>query len=270
MRIFGAVLGAIAGAVIGYFAAFVVVYPILVAIDGPDMDGGLAMGVAVGIGPLMAIVFAFIFLFLILRLTRPKTGPDAAAPEPVEGEPDPGGELAEFEPAFRPGPAMARKGPDSQAMIAIGLVIALVIGGVVWLNYDGTPGRLSGNRPLVVLEMKIPAAEFAGNAPPVSGEMISVNDAVPMVLKVRDDGADPVILTGRVQLLNKTDKRELNVWVRQNRRLVFKLPLAARPETGGDFSGWLPVDRVERSGYPLEGPPEADAYLRIRVEDPRS
>lgn len=270
MRILGAVLGAIAGAVIGYVAAFVIVYPILVAIDGRDMEGGIAMGVAVGIGPLMAIGFAFVFLFMILRLTRPKPGPDAAQPDPAEDATAADGELAEFEPAFRPGPAMGRRGPDSQAMIAIALVVALVIAGVVWLNYDGTPGRLSGNRPVVVFEMRIPAAEFAGNAPPVSGEMITVNDAVPMVLKVRDSGADPVILTGQVRLLNKTDKRELNLWVRQNRRLVFKLPLEARPETGGDFSAWLPVSRVERSGYPLEGPPEADAFLRIRVEDSRT
>lgn len=268
MRVLGAVLGAIAGAVIGYVAAFVIVYPILVAIEGRDMEGGIAMGVAVGIGPLMAIVFAFIFLFMILRLTRPKTGTGLAESNQAEGKPDQNGEVTEFEPAFRPGSVMGRKGLDGQAMTAIGLVVALVVGGLIWLNYDGTPGRLTGNRPVVTFELKIPAEEFAGNAPPVSGEMITVNDAVPMVLKVQGGSADPFILTGEVRLLNKTDKRELNVRVRQNRRLVFKLPLAARPESGGGFSGWLPVSRVERSGYPLEGPPEADAFLRIRVENP--
>ncbi|MBO6512322.1 MAG: hypothetical protein JJ979_28200, partial [Roseibium sp.] len=58
MRAILAILGAIVGAVVGYVGAFVVIYPILVAIEGRDMNGGIAMGVAVTIGPLCAILTA--------------------------------------------------------------------------------------------------------------------------------------------------------------------------------------------------------------------
>lgn len=62
-----AILSAILGAVVGYVASFVVAYPIFVAIDGPDRDGGIAMGIAVTVGPLMAVVAAVLFLVFVLK-----------------------------------------------------------------------------------------------------------------------------------------------------------------------------------------------------------
>jgi H+/gluconate symporter-like permease len=125
MRAVLAILGAIAGAVVGYIAAFVVVYPILVAIEGRDMNGGIAMGVAVTVGPLMAIITAIASLFLVLRLMPPKTRPEAvAAPDPDE-DPD--------EAYFRPPPGKS-SGPDTQTLIAIGVVVVLIIAGVIWWN----------------------------------------------------------------------------------------------------------------------------------------
>ncbi len=139
MRALGAILGALAGGVIGYFAAFVAVYPILVAIEGRDMNGGIAMGVAVGVGPVMAIGGAVLFLILILRLTRPKQQ-NAKEKDLQEGEATASvaeglsDEQAEFEAAFRPPAGATRTGGDPQAMIAAAVVIAIVIAGVMWLN----------------------------------------------------------------------------------------------------------------------------------------
>ncbi len=123
MRAVLAILGALAGAVVGFFAAFLVVYPILVAIEGRDMNGGIAMGVGVTVAPLMAVVGAIACLFLVLRLTRPKE--PAAVPEPDPEDPD----AAYFQP-----PPGARTGPDTQTIVAVGAVLVMVIAGVIWLN----------------------------------------------------------------------------------------------------------------------------------------
>ena len=139
MRALGAILGALAGGVLGYFAAFVAVYPILIAIEGRDMNGGIAMGVAFGVGPVMAIGGAFLFLIMILRLTRAKKKPgegkgqtESESPAAVaEGLSD---EQAEFEAAFRPPGGQVQTGGDPQAMIAVMVVLAIVIGGMMWLN----------------------------------------------------------------------------------------------------------------------------------------
>ncbi|MCX2721676.1 hypothetical protein [Roseibium salinum] len=78
MRVVWAILGAVAGLVIGYIGSVVVIYPIVVAIDGPDRDGGLAMGVAFTIAPALAVIIAVICFIVSLRLTRrkkPAAGP---------------------------------------------------------------------------------------------------------------------------------------------------------------------------------------------------
>eukprot|EP00903_Cladosiphon_okamuranus_P002063 g2061.t1 len=122
MRAILAILGAIAGAVVGYIGAFVVIYPILVAIEGRDMNGGIAMGVAFGFGPITAIVMAILFLFLVLRLVKPKPRP-APVIEPHE-DPD--------EKFFRPPPGKS-PGPDTQTLVAVGVVVLMIGIGVTWL-----------------------------------------------------------------------------------------------------------------------------------------
>ena len=124
MRAIGAILGAIAGAVLGYIGAFVVGYPIIVAMDGPDRDGGIAMGVAVTLGPAMAVITALVFLVLILRLTRPKGPQPAAEPDPAE-DPD--------EALLRPPPG-TNPAPDTQTLIATVVVVALIVAGMMWLS----------------------------------------------------------------------------------------------------------------------------------------
>lgn len=124
MRAIGAILGAIVGAVVGYFAAFVIGYPIIVALDGPDRDGGIAMGVAVTLGPAMAVITALAFLVLILRLTRRRNTPSEAQPDPTE-DPD--------EALLRPPPG-TNPGPDTQTLIAAFVVIVLIVAGVMWLS----------------------------------------------------------------------------------------------------------------------------------------
>ncbi|WP_346894055.1 hypothetical protein [uncultured Roseibium sp.] len=124
MRAIGAILGAIAGAVLGYIGAFVIGYPIIVAMDGPDRDGGIAMGVAVTLGPAMAVITALIFLLLILRLTRPKKPQTIREPDPAE---DPDEALLRAPPGTNPG-------RDTQTLIAIGVVVVLVVSGILWLN----------------------------------------------------------------------------------------------------------------------------------------
>ena len=123
MRALLAIIAAIVGAVVGFFGAFIVVYPILVAIEGRDMNGGIAMGVGVSVAPALAIIMALLFLVLTLKLIPTKAAPE---PEPVtENDPD----AAYFQP--KPG---ARTGPDTQTMVAIGVVTLMIIAGVVWLT----------------------------------------------------------------------------------------------------------------------------------------
>jgi len=124
MRALGAILGAIAGAVLGYLGAFVIGYPIIVAMDGPDRDGGIAMGVAVTLGPAMAVITALLFMLLILRLTRPKHPQTASEPDSTE-DPD--------EALLRPPPG-TNTGPDTQTLIATGVVVVLIVAGMMWLN----------------------------------------------------------------------------------------------------------------------------------------
>lgn len=126
MRAIAAILGAIAGAVLGYIGAFVVGYPIVVALDGPDRDGGIAMGVAVTLGPAMAVIGALLFLFAILRLTRPK--PATAATEEMDAAP-----LDPDEALLRPPPG-SNTGPDTQTLIATIAVVVLIVAGVLWLR----------------------------------------------------------------------------------------------------------------------------------------
>ena len=131
MRAFLAILGTIGGTVVGYFGAMIVGYPIFVYFQGPDRDGGIAMGVAFTIAPVVAVVTAIICLFLVLRLTQPKEPAASPMPDPDADNPDNPDDPDAV--CFQP-PSGSKTGPDTQTLVAVGVVLVMIIASVIWLN----------------------------------------------------------------------------------------------------------------------------------------
>jgi hypothetical protein len=123
MRVALGFLSGIIGMLAGWFGlAFLVV-----ALAGPDRDGGIAMGAFFNIGPIGAIIgFAVgVFLFVKFGLVAKATVPGAAAPAAAV---PPGS-------ASAPPPGIAATPPARQISSPFAAVLLLIVGSLAWWGW---------------------------------------------------------------------------------------------------------------------------------------
>lgn len=81
MRLLVGLVSAVLGALAGWFALALTV----IAVSGPDRDGGIAMGAFFGIGPIGAVAGLVVGLVVFRKLGFVR----ATSPSPAEAEPPP-------------------------------------------------------------------------------------------------------------------------------------------------------------------------------------
>lgn len=277
MKALLAILGALGGGFLGVLVAFIIIYPILVSIEGGDMNGGLAMGVAMGVAPLCAIIGAVLGLLFVLRVGRAK---EPAKEKVPSGEDrleaanltDDEKDAALLAPPSGKRPSMF----DTQALIAIAIVGVALFAGWKWLFDDGAPPHfpVHGAKPVMEFELKVPTSAIVeSDFFRVRTELRSWHHSISPNRRVeRDDGQDGMtLITGAVELSNKIDQRSLQVWLSDKSMLEFDLSYAKVPDAEEAFGPWRRVSRIE---YYQEGRiddnPSDEFFLRTRMTWPGS
>ncbi len=269
MRALLAVFFSLLGAVAGYLAAFLLGYPLLVALEGRDMNGGIAMGVAVGLGPLCAVIGAIGALLLTLRILKPKAKPALPVPDdPIE---------AVDQVLLTGDPSKKQSMFDTQALVAVGLVVVLIATVWIWLFDDGAPPHfpVNGPRPVMQFELRVPAsAIIEDDRFRIRAELRSWEHSISARRDLqRTNGANgETVLGGSVELHDKVAARSLQVWLSPLAMLEFNLNYAEVPDAEDAFGEWRPVDRIHssRDGTTDEHPADAGYYIRTRMTWPGS
>lgn len=232
-----AIFAALIGAVAGYLGSILIVYPILLALEGGrDINGGLAIGVALGVGPVGAIIGAGLAMGLTIWARRPK--PQSGDAQRV-AELSQSGSSAALEIA---GDTSQTKLPEfeknrsrhgMQSVVAVAAILALVIGLWFWLFHEPYIEQLPGgtSRPYLVVEIELPENEVeigSWYTPQLSMSTARTWLSTKEPLKVsRKDGV--VTFRGEIPLVYVHPHRHLRLSMRPGVELSYVLPLAARP-----------------------------------------
>ena len=257
MTVILVLLGTISGALIGGCVGFFGVILLGTLMGADTQQGALAMGAASGGLPLGLIVGGILGGVLALR---------ARLKSPVRSESSaPTGSVLVPE---APGP---RRVWGIQDAIALLLVAALAIGAWTWFNDTGDPPLLRGSsKPVLHAEIKIPASDpgiaFALNrGSDLRNGQVYHGAAGRMGLR-EEEGH--MILTAIHPIAYKTEDRSVELWLGENRLLVFRLDLPRKPPESPEFSAWRPVDEIRPDAYGslIPDPPGGNKiFIRTKV-----
>lgn len=237
MTAFLASLAGLFGAVLGYGLATALSYPILVAVEGRDMEGGLAMGAALVIGPIGAITGAVLGVWLVLRARRD-----------------------------RPGESLGKQG-----LVAFGVMVALFAGLYGYLFHEPAAPSFGAHepKPILAFELRVPAGAVLDDGTFVPWAQVATYNTFIRTsgrMTMRRDG-DTAYFTAKVPLYFKIDTRRLEVWLGRHTLYGFDLPIAKVPAAEARFGDWRRVNRIEyrREGRTVTDPPDAAFFIRTRV-----
>lgn len=231
------IIGFLSG-VLGMLAGWFGLAMLVIALAGPDRDGGIAMGAFFNIGPIGAF-FGFIagvLLFVKLGLVRKSSTPDAAqpdaaaAPAPVSAQPDA---------AAAPTPASE---PRRVSPIFAGLVL-VIVGGLGWWGWYELirSPYLSHGFMKLELQFRLPAGM------PLPAEASAVHITVEEGRQQTDvligrawhgtDGDRRVILAS-VSLSMKTSRRLVSLELPGVPEQTWQLDLPSDPDPTPGYSPW--------------------------------
>lgn len=258
LAIIAALFGGVAGAALGFFAVIA-----LGTLTGADtQQGALAMGAATTGLPIGAVVGAVLAAVLVVHLRRGRAAEPATSQAAAGGRATPeAGDAAD-----RP---TARQGIGWQGWTALVLVVAAAGAFWTWLNWSGDPWRFRGSsRPVLFSEIRVPAGDpgiaWAMERGPDlrNGQVYHGMDGR---MQRRDEG-EHTILSARHVIAYKTEDRSVELWLGQERLLIFDLDLARTPDERPEFSDWRRVDHVRADFYGEDFPAEEhDYHIRTKV-----
>jgi hypothetical protein len=228
MRIALGFLSGVVGMLAGWFGlAFLVI-----ALAGPDRDGGIAMGAFFNIGPLGAVVgFGVgIWLFVKFGLVAPGAA-SAAAPFP--------------EPASAPAPGAA-VAPARRISRPFALVVLAIVGGLAWWAWYElirSPYLTHGYMTLA-LQFRLPA----GMAPPAEARNVQIvldEGGRPWPAYLNEAGwrghqGDRAVILASVSMSYKASRRIVTLSMPGAPSQSWTLELSSDPDPTPGYTAWLP------------------------------
>ena len=218
------IIGFLSG-VLGMLAGWVGLALLVIALAGPDRDGGIAMGAFFNIGPIGGF-FGFIagvLLFIKLGLVRKQaSSPEAVPPEAVAPAPEPG--------PRRVSPAFA-------------VVVVAVVGGLAWWGWYELirSPYLSHGFMTLALQFRLPAGMAL---PPEATDVHIVVTEGEQHLDASigprwrgTDGDHKVILTS-VTLSRKTSRRAVTLQLPGIAEQSWRIDLPSDPDPTPGYSDW--------------------------------
>jgi hypothetical protein len=229
------VLGFLSG-VIGLLAGWFGLAFLVIALAGPDRDGGIAMGAFFNIGPVGALVgfAAGIFLFVKFGLVAQPAAPAAAAPSGPAGAP--------------PGVAVAPKARRISRPFAV--VVLAIVGGLAWwgwYEFIRSPYLTHGYMTLA-LQFRLPDGVAA---PAASTDVRIVLDeggnTWPALLNERGwrgHQDSRVVILATVTMSYKARRRTITLSMPGVREQAWTLDLPSDPDPTPDYTAWQPSSRA--------------------------
>lgn len=229
MRIVLGFLSGVVGMLAGWFGlAFLVV-----ALAGPDRDGGIAMGAFFNIGPLGALIgFAVgVWLFVKFGLVA-QSAADATA--------------LSSEPSFTPAPAAAAPLPPRRIFRPFAIVVLAIVGGLswwTWYEFIRSPYLTHGFMTLA-LQFRLPA----NMAPPAEAKEVQITideggHFWPAYLNEqgwRGHQGDRVVILASVTMSYKASRRVITLSMPGAPSQSWVLDLASDPDPTPGYTEWLP------------------------------
>jgi hypothetical protein len=213
------IVGFLSG-LLGMLAGWVGLAACVMAVAGPDRDGGLAMGAFFNIGPLGGVVGFAAGVLLFLKLGQVSPNPSSGAPA--------GGALRS-----------ARKSV-SPVFAALVLVVTAGLGWWGWYEFIRSPYLTHGFMTLE-LQFRLPAgAEF----PPDASEVhVTVEEGeqtaeVSLGRRWRGTDGDRRVILASASLMRKTSRRIVTLELPGAPEQTWRLDLASDPDPMTDYSSW--------------------------------
>ncbi len=244
MTIILAILAAVLCGAVGGFVGFFAVIGIGELTGADNQQGALAMGAVLTGLPVGAVIGAVLGAVLVVRARRKRE--------------------ADI-------PRGSAKSIGAQGWIALGLVVATVAAGWMWIFQSDDPSILrSGAQPVLLVEIRAPADD-----PDISDAMSRGTDLRNENIyhgmngqMQREADGDYTVLKSSHTIAYKTTDRSIELWLGQKRLLVFHLDLPKKPKDQAAFTDWRRVDEIRPNAYgELTEAPEGghDIFIRTRV-----
>ncbi|HEY4169397.1 MAG TPA: hypothetical protein VGM96_21590 [Reyranella sp.] len=226
------VLGFLSG-VVGMLAGWFGLAFLVIALAGPDREGGVAMGAFFNIGPLGALIgFAVgIFLFVKFGLVAQPAAPAAAAPS---------------EPASAPPLGVVVTPKARQISRPFAVVLLLIAGSLAWwgwYEFLRSPYLTHGDMTLA-LQFRLPA----GIAAPAETKAVRIvldegGNTWPALLNEngwRGHQDSRVVILATVTMSYKASRRTITLSMPGVPEQTWPLDLPSDPDPTPDYTAWLP------------------------------
>jgi hypothetical protein len=230
------VLGFLSG-VIGLLAGWFGLAFLVIALAGPDRDGGIAMGAFFTIGPLGALVgfAAGIFLFVKFGLVAQPAAPAAAVPSGPAGAPPPGAAVA----------PTARRISRPFALVLLAIVGGLAWWG--WYEFIRSPYLTHGYMTLA-LQFRLPD----GVAPPAESKDVQIvldesGNTWPALLSPngwRGHQGSRVVILATVTMSYKARRRTITLAMPGAPSQTWTLDLPSDPDPTPGYTDWQPSSKA--------------------------
>ena len=219
MRILIGLLSGILGMLAGWFALAILV----IAVSGPDRDGGIAMGAFFGIGPIGGLIgfVAGILLFRRFGLSR-RSAPSAPTP------------------ADAPAPAAAPSHMSRPFAISV-LLLAILLAWWGWYEFVRSPYLSRGFMQLDMQFRLPPGMALPADGRGVQVEVTDGNQVSVPALGLGRDG-DRTVITAGVSLIYKTRGRVARLTMPGVPTQSWRLGLPSDPDPTRAFAAWRPSD----------------------------
>lgn len=231
------VLGCLSG-VLGMLAGWFGLAFLVVALAGPDRDGGIAMGAFFNIGPIGAVIGFGVGVWLFVKFGLVA---ERAAAVPVSSAP-----ASSSEPASAPSPGAAVAPARRRISAPFAVVILAVVGGLAWwgwYEFIRSPYLTHGFMTLA-LQFRLPA----GMAPPADAKEVHIlldeggNFWPAMVNEngwLGHQGGRAVILA-TVSMSYKASHRTISLSMPGAPEQSWTLNLSSDPDPTAGYTAWLP------------------------------
>jgi hypothetical protein len=226
------VLGFLSG-VIGMLAGWFGLAFLVVALAGPDPDGGVAMGAFFNIGPIGAVIgFGLgVFLFLKFGLVARRA---VAVPAPASG------------PVSAPPPGVAVVPSSRRISWPFAVAVVAIVGGLAWWGWYElirSPYLTHGDMTLA-LQFRLPAG-MAAPAEPKEVYILLDEGGNTWRGDVNANGwlghqGDRVVILATVSMSYKAWRRTITLSMPGAPSQLWPLHLPTDPDPTPDYTAWLP------------------------------
>jgi hypothetical protein len=226
------VLGFLSG-VVGMLAGWFGLASLVIALAGPDRDGGVAMGAFFNIGPLGAFVGFAVGVWLFVKFGLVAQGaPLAAAPS--------------SEPARASSPGAAIAPATARISRPFAVVVLAVVGGLAWwgwYEFIRSPYLTHGFMTLA-LQFRLPADMAApAEAKDVQVVLEEGGQRWPANLseaRWRGHQGNRAVILASVSMMYKTSRRVVTLSVPGAPSQSWTLDLSSDPDPTAGYTAWLP------------------------------